>query len=201
MDSLRSLDISLCGNISDAALNLLADSSSPPLEELYLGENKGITDAGLVFVSRMKSLVRLDLGGCRKVTDKGVAALCGLMEGGRSVDDGEFNFGRFNLANGSAATRQIPAADDIRPWIPSIDGGLPLLSFLCLRGCLLITDRGVVGLATLPSLSTCVLNGCANVSDVGLLVDKGVDVRTHLCMQVQSKWFLSQGKRSNRDNK
>jgi hypothetical protein len=199
MGSLRSLDISLCGNISDAALNLLADPSSSPLEELYLGENKGITDAGLASVSRMKSLMRLDLGGCRKVTNKGVAALCGLMEGERSVEDGEFNFGHFNLADGSAATREVPPVDDFRPWVPSIDGGLPFLSFLCLRGCLLITDRSVVGLATLPSLSTCVLNGCAGVSDVGPLVAKGVDVRTHLCMQVQSKWFLPQAKRSSRD--
>ncbi len=76
LPSLRTIDLSH-SNVGDEGLRNLAAVGS--LEELNF-EETAITDAGAVYVGRMRKLQKLDLGDNRRLTSKFLAKLSGLQE-------------------------------------------------------------------------------------------------------------------------
>jgi len=93
---LESLDLSQCGSVTGAGLQVLAGLTA--LEHLYLGDGEipgpRVTDAELVNVSRLTRLKSLSLAGS-SITDAGLARLKGLnnlehidLKGTRVTDAG-----------------------------------------------------------------------------------------------------------------
>lgn len=61
--------------ITDNGLKILSELDLPMLQALILGYNNNITDDGIKYLVRMKSLYMLNLMGCPNITDEGIKNL------------------------------------------------------------------------------------------------------------------------------
>eukprot|EP00984_Skeletonema_dohrnii_P003939 scaffold1350_cov137-Skeletonema_dohrnii-CCMP3373.AAC.19 len=155
---------------------LLAFSRSYKLHTLSLSNCRRLTDEAVVNVSHLgESLMTLNLGGSRCLTDRSLEAMSGLL-GLRQLDlsqcDLITNEGLNNLAN-------LDQIEELSlGWCRLIsDGGLEILSeqrnrpqtlrVLHLARCP-ITDDGLVHLSKLEQLQELDLNGCSKLSSQAL---------------------------------
>ncbi|KAL7493090.1 hypothetical protein ACHAWT_002207 [Skeletonema menzelii] len=168
-----------CHGISGRGL--LAFSRSYKMHTLSLSNCRRLTDEAVVNISHLgDSLVTLNLGGSRCLTDRSLEAMSGLR-GLQQLDlsqcDLITNEGLNNLAN-------LDQIEELSlGWCRLIsDGGLEILSehrnraqtlrVLHLARCP-ITDDGLVHLSKLKKLQELDLNGCSKLSSQALSVTLG----------------------------
>ncbi len=131
------------------------------------------TVTGLLRISCLKHLQSLNVGGCDRLTDAGVALL-GRLQNLQSLDLRFFakitDAGLQHLAVGSQQLRSL----DLRRCVQITDSGLAhlgrlkQLQTLELTGCKQITDAGLGHLAELKELRTLSLSECGRITDAGL---------------------------------
>jgi F-box/leucine-rich repeat protein 2/20 len=178
---LHRLDISESYRASDAGIHAL--SAMPRLASLILRNSALISDRSLSSLSSGStriSLRELDLSGCHRITDAGVACLremqalelLSLARCGSKITD-------------LSSQRTISAMPSLRrldlSWLPEISDhslvdisrGCPQLQELLLTGCCLVSGLGAHAFSDHPSLQALLLDKCAGVLDTAaaLLAD------------------------------
>jgi len=79
VDAIPSLDLSRL-NLTDDDLRYIVSLKLPGLATLLLNHNKEVTDDGVIALADIKALVGLQINGCTKVTEKGIAEFHRLHE-------------------------------------------------------------------------------------------------------------------------
>ncbi|XP_002735244.3 F-box/LRR-repeat protein 14-like [Saccoglossus kowalevskii] len=171
---LQHLVLQDCQKLTDLAL-LNAARGLVKLESLNLSFCGGITDSGMVHLSRMPSLKELNLRSCDNISDIGIAH---LAEGGaylRTLDvsfcDKVGDASLTHIAQGmyslmSISLSSCPITDD---GMARLVRTLRDLKTLNIGQCSRITDEGLGLIATnLRKLSCIDLYGCTKITTVGL---------------------------------
>ncbi len=141
---IKSINLSWCRRLTNAALADLSNRNLTSLTSLNLEGCRNITNASLAHLSKLTSLTSLSLRGCDKITDAGLDDLLQLksltsfdLSGCyRITDTGLYSLSKFTL-----------------------------LSSLNLRWCSKITDVGLNYLSTLSDLSSLNLGWCEEITD------------------------------------
>ena len=117
------------------------------LKRLNLSGCKKITDIGLEYLTDIKQLESLDLGGCIEITDMGLKQLNNLTQ-----------LRSLNLGNCIEITDT--GLEDV--------GKLTRLHTLDLGGCKNITDTGLAHIGKITELRSLNLAGCKRITNTGL---------------------------------
>lgn len=153
--SLTELNLSLCKQVTDSALNKIAENLRN-LELLELGGCSNITNLGLYWIAGgLKRLKKLDLRSCWIISDQGIAHLAGLT----------------SETLGNPALELLGLQDCQRlsdESLRHISTGFKNLQSINLSFCICITDSGLKYLAKMPSLRELNLRSCDNISDIGM---------------------------------
>lgn len=153
---LLELNLSLCKQVSDVALETIADNL-PGLEHLNIGGCCNITNAGLTHIAwGLRKLKVLHLRSCNLIGDYGIASLAGMNK---------------DEAQGNRALEQVCLQGCQRltdEALRFISLGFPNLRTINLSFCVSITDSGLKHLAKMPSLRELNLTSCDNISDIGM---------------------------------
>ncbi|MQM17773.1 hypothetical protein Taro_050750 [Colocasia esculenta] len=148
----QSVDLSGCTGITDWSVAALVSASGGALRRLTLEGCEGVTDRSLRMIGRLcPALVELDLSGCRRITDGGVAGL--LASGGHPVAGGGGDAGDGDSGSSSKERKSR-------------------LEVLSLEGCGGISDE------SLSSLEEMVVRGSLaglNLKHCGGLTRAGID--------------------------
>ncbi|CAD6225467.1 GSCOCG00005693001-RA-CDS [Cotesia congregata] len=156
--SLTRLDLSLCKQVSDQALQKISQKI-PNLECLELGGCCNITNHGLMLIAwGLKKLKYLDLRSCWHVSDQGLSYLAG------------FNSNEATL--GSSLMLEYLGLQDCQrlsdEGLRHLSTGIVTLKSINLSFCVSITDSGLKHLAKMTSLRDLNLRSCDNISDIGM---------------------------------
>ncbi|XP_068323183.1 uncharacterized protein [Pyrus communis] len=169
--NLTYLDLGFCSLVSDPTLDAIGSSNS--IMVLGLQGCSLITDRGLKFLANgscSKTMKRLNLAECDRITDFGVSILqtmCGLVElnlaecGPKITDSGVVSIAairslkRLNLSWLINVTNQtvVALAENCRK-----------LEMLDLTGCELVSGEGILAFSSHACLETIVFCSCFNVS-------------------------------------
>jgi F-box/leucine-rich repeat protein 2/20 len=175
---LSRLDISESFSASDAGIEAL--SAMPRLASLVLRNCVSISDRSLRSLSSAAtriSLRELDLSGCHRITDAGVACLremqalelLSLSGCGPKITD----LSSQHTLSAMPSLRKLDLS-----WLPEISDhsvvdisrGCPELRELVLTGCCLVSGLGALAFSEHPSLQALLLDRCISVLDsAGLL--------------------------------
>ncbi|KAJ3219853.1 hypothetical protein HDU67_009041 [Dinochytrium kinnereticum] len=181
--TLTHLNLSHCRNIGSEALQLLllfcfspSLGSCTTLTHLYLSHlSESVDDSHLRIIggiglpnqtrAGIKQLKHLVISHCRKITDRGIRALCGLSGAyivGYPIDDED-------LWEGMPEEDEETAINDDDAPLRNLYAKRKGLSRLNLQGCDLITDASLTFLSiAFPSLKCLELGGCRQISNMGL---------------------------------
>ena len=147
--NLKVLDLSLCKEVRDSSLALMA-KKCPNIEELDLAGCSGVTNQGLREVAAsLKKLRKLNLRSCRQITDAGISHLASYSS---TLED-------LSLQDCQKLTDEslnILSKAELR------------LASLNLSFCVSVTDTGLKSLSRVGSLRSLNLRSCDNVSDIGV---------------------------------
>lgn len=172
--NLEDLVLQDCQKLSDSALMSVA-KGLPKLQKLNLSFCCGITDTGMINLTRMPSLRELNLRSCDNITDIGISHLGEY--GGHfntldvsfcdKVGDASLAYvaqGMYNLTNISLSSCQI-SDEGLARLVRNLRG----LTTLNIGQCVNVTDRGLALIAdNLPRLRCIDLYGCTKITTVGL---------------------------------
>ncbi len=151
---LRHLNLSLCKEVSDNALGRIA-LRCRNLEVLELGGCTKVTNAGLLSVSHLPRIRKLNLRSCRQISDAGLGHVAGATDPA---------FANRRLEELVLQDCQKLTDEALR----HIAAGLPRLRTLNLSFCISVTDTGLKSVGRLRALETLSLRSCDNVSDIGV---------------------------------
>eukprot|EP00041_Stephanoeca_diplocostata_P021097 m.485140 g.485140 ORF g.485140 m.485140 type:complete len:511 (-) comp21732_c0_seq3:236-1768(-) len=147
--SLQSVNLSLCTRISDAAVDSIA-RACVRLHTLTVSGCDLITDKGVISLTRLATIVSLDLSWCTKISDAAIAVLaqrCTQLAHLRL-------FGCVQLTD--AAVRDLAE-------------GCRRLKSLKMSGCSLLSDQACIDLAAnARRLKILYLSYCPRITDVGV---------------------------------
>ncbi|KAL3695433.1 hypothetical protein R1sor_009509 [Riccia sorocarpa] len=125
---LKHLDLSLCHQVQDKDLNVVAGIAGPRLQSLNLSCVSGFTDQGLMcLATRCTALKSLDLSNCLLIGDEEMSTIAGMA-----------NLEALKLSNCRGIT------DD---GLVEVAKGCAKLQTLCLKSCSSIADAGVIAVA------------------------------------------------------
>ena len=171
---LEDLVLQDCQKLSDNALLSVAKGLLK-LHNLNLSFCCGITDTGMINLSRMPSLRELNLRSCDNITDIGIAHLaeCGghfctidvsFCDKVGDASLGHLAQGMYNLTNISLSSCQI-TDEGLGRLVRNLRG----LTTLNIGQCVKVTDKGLALIAdNLPRLRCIDLYGCTKITTVGL---------------------------------
>lgn len=129
-EALRVLDLTNCSDITDRAVERIAESC-PRLRNLLLSKCRNLTDRAVYAITKLgKNLHFVHLGYCVRLTDAAIAALAASCTRIRYID--------------LACCANLTDAS-----IAQLATNLPKLKRIGLVKCTGITDRGILDLATL----------------------------------------------------
>lgn len=145
-NSISVLNLLGCSLITDLGLASLANgSSSKTMKKLVLAECDRITDSGVSLLQRMRRLEELNLAECGpKITDIGGVAIAAIQ-----------TLKRLNLS------WLVNVSD---PTLVALAENCPVLANLDVTGCELVTGAGVRSFAGHGCLEVFVLPSCHNVN-------------------------------------
>lgn len=155
-------------------------SELPNLEILCVGGMRGITDAGIAYLTRMRSLKKLDIGSSQ-VSDKGL----GYLKQIKTLEHLELPQDQYNISDAGLAhlgelsnlkvlqVSRLHYGGRDRNKIYYTDAGLAQLAKLKALeelhiGSIGITDAGMDHVAKLTNLKMLHMFGCDNVTDKGV---------------------------------
>ena len=193
LPSLRDLNLARCKHVNDHGLNILAEQRTP-LERLVLAWTRGITNAGLLSVSQISTLVDLELVRLREISSAGLAYLaflpslrrlslewCDTVEGsdlGKITTLSELRLAWCDGISdvGAATVSSLPSLRllDLASCVRVTDLAIAQFTKLCnlsslnLSYCRYITDSSLNVLASMPSLQVLLLDACDRITDRGL---------------------------------
>ncbi|KAJ4900653.1 F-box family protein [Raphanus sativus] len=172
--NLKALNLACCGFVTDAAISAVAQSClnleslqleschlitekglqslgcySKRLQELDLTDCDGVNDRGLEYISKCSNLLRLKLGLCANISDKGVFHIGSKCSKLLELD----------------LYRCTGFGDD---GLAAISRGCKSLNRLILSYCGELTDTGVEKIRQLEDLSHLELRGIKNITGTGL---------------------------------
>jgi F-box/leucine-rich repeat protein 14 len=138
---------------------------NPNIQKLNLKGCRFITDAGLKHLLILKELETLDIRGCTRLTDDGINFLTTLslkeLHSDHSVETEPV------LSTALQAIQQDPIIINFSNHGDLTDDKLkaaleekPLVNILNLKGCYQLTDEGLKHVAKLPHLTSLTLTGC-----------------------------------------
>lgn len=167
--------------VGDGALEAVADL--PQLIELDLWGCREITDAGVLALSEMVQLERLDLGLC-EISDVGLRRLLGLNRlqdlslSGTQISD------RGLETLGSVSTLQRLDLSGTRVTGSGLESiaGLPALAVLNMSGCVMLTSGGLSGVRLARHLTHLDLSSCGMLGDEALSALRGLRELTDLSL-------------------
>ncbi|CAI9103460.1 OLC1v1001942C1 [Oldenlandia corymbosa var. corymbosa] len=197
--NLRMFNLTCCGDITDIAIsgiaksclnlvclkleccNLLSERSlyclgsfSVLLEELDLTDCFGVNDVGLSYLSKCSNLVRLKLGLCTNISDKGlsyIASYCKQiceLDLYRCSEVGDDGLAALSIGCKKLKKLNLSYCNKVTDKGMMYLGNMEVLSDLELRSLLNITGDGLVKLASgCIELSQLDLKHCENVDDTG----------------------------------
>ncbi len=153
---LRTLNLSLCKDVSDNCLGRIA-THCKNLEDLDLGGCTKVTNLGLFFVSLgLKKIKRLNLRSCRQISDAGIGHLAGINSEPVALATSLVDLG---LQDCQKLTDES---------LKHISVGLTKLRRINLSFCVSVTDTGIKCLSSLACLESLNLRSCDNISDIGI---------------------------------
>lgn len=154
---LKSLDLSLCRDITDSSLGKIA-THCKNLEELNLAGCIRVSNSGVLLISwGLKKLKKLNLRSCKRISDFGIESVLG--DQGSWVKGFHPNLEELVLQDCQKITDES---------LHHIGSGLPNLKKLNLSFCINITNSGLRCLSDMPGLEDINLTSCDNISDVGM---------------------------------
>lgn len=157
LPALTVLNLSLCKQITDSSLQLIAKFLRN-LEVLELGGCGNITNMGLLVVATgLTRLRQLNLRSCRHVSDTGIGHLVGLNN--TEPADGTKQLEHLGLQDCQKLT------DDA---LRNVSMGLANLKSINLSFCAGVTDSGLKHLAKMATLRELNLRSCDSISDLGM---------------------------------
>ncbi|KAK0600235.1 hypothetical protein LWI29_012931 [Acer saccharum] len=163
---LKSINLTCCRSISDAAISAIADSYCC-----------GVNDKGLEYLSRCSELLCLKLGLCTDISDKGlffIASNCAKLH---ELD----------------LYRCTSIRDD---GLAALSYGCKKLKKLNLSYCTGVTDRGMDYIGSMEELSDLELRGLMNITSVGLTAvaagcKRLADLDLKHCVNIDDSGFLA----------
>jgi hypothetical protein len=188
LKKLRVLELSSSTRISIEAIRSLA-SVSDTLESLSLADSTQLTERELSELSALTDLKKLDLSGCRGVTDAIIEAIANSC--GKTLEE-------INLSHtpdsGFKAEPLVCRVTDA--GLATLARKCPQLQCITLRCCNTITDQGIKDLAS----------GCRYLRKVDLakcksLTDDGIIALAKNCRDLDTLILDSAGKDSDADEK
>ncbi|XP_022081375.1 F-box/LRR-repeat protein 14-like [Acanthaster planci] len=172
--NLEELVLQDCQKITDSALGSVAQGL-PQLRALNLSFCCGVTDSGMVNLSRMPSLRELNLRSCDNISDIGIAHLAECGGHFTSLDVSfcdkigdaalaHISQGMYNLTNISLSSCHV-TDDGLDRLVRNLHG----LTTLNIGQCVKVTDRGLKLIGDhLHKLKCIDLYGCTKITTVGL---------------------------------
>ncbi|CAM6096718.1 unnamed protein product [Calypogeia fissa] len=170
----ESIDLSYCLEVSDDALDVVANVAGHRLKSISLAKISQFSDVGLVrLLSKCPSLRELDLSYCSYITDNGIVGVTALknlevlkLENCRNITDA----GLGAIAAGCKVLRHL----SLRWCLGVTDMGISLLSMNCKQLETLdlsyteVTAKGLESITELESLKNLLLMSCNSVDDACL---------------------------------
>lgn len=154
--NLKILDLSLCKQVTDSSLELIAHNLRN-LEVLELGGCCNITNSGLLLIGwGLLKLKKLNLRSCWHISDQGIGYVAGLH---REAAPGNLTLEYLGLQDCQRLS------DESLKYIAQ---GLVALKQINLSFCVSITDSGLKHIARMPKLEELNLRACDNISDIGI---------------------------------
>ena len=170
LPSLRDLNLARCKHVSDDGLDILAEQRTP-LERLVLAWTRRITNAGLLSVSQISTLVDLELVRLREISSAGLAYLAFLPSLRR------LSLEWCDTVEGSDLGKITTLSELRLAWCDGISdvgaakvSSLPSLRLLDLASCVQVTDLAIAQFTKLCNLSSLNLSYCRNITDSSLNV-------------------------------
>jgi F-box/leucine-rich repeat protein 14 len=172
LESLVSLDLSLCKQITDLSLFSIV-GKAPNLRSLDLGGCCNLSDKGILLISYgLRNLKELDLRSCYNLTDRALSYLSGDVKILDRFEIKTYNFlaklGLIENPNcvickrGNKNNRNLPKIDDRTEF------GMLSLQSLVLQDCQKISDQSLHSISSIPTVERLNLSFCVSITDNGL---------------------------------
>ena len=169
-NNLQYLDLTLCVNVTDEALDNIADRC-PNLLELNLSSCEGITDKGLTcLVKKCRNIQSLYLYRCIRITDDAIVQVANHCRSLKKLSLRNCNITDYSILQLTKHCHEITdldlsSCDKLTDEsISQISVGLPLLESLSLEEISLLTDNSISTLLACSRIHTLKLAYCKNIT-------------------------------------